>query len=126
MNLSVSWTVTIINILLITTIVKLAAGKSVAQADEIDLTQYGSRLFGEPSKDVGVEVGKWTPDQKSGNPEELGSYFEGDILFPRGKSRNGLIAESFRWHDAQIPFEIVGDFSTHQPFFFLNIFSKSN
>lgn len=118
MNLSISWTVTVLNILLITANVKLAASKSVAQVDEIDLAQYGSRLFGEPSKDVGVEVGKWTSNHKSGNPEELGSYFEGDIIFPRGKSRNGLIAESSRWPDAQIPFEIVGDFGTHQPYFF--------
>nr|CAD7571777.1 unnamed protein product [Timema californicum] len=31
------------------------------------------------------------------NPEELGEYLEGDILFPESLSRNGLRAERSRW-----------------------------
>lgn len=114
MSFSICSTVAVINILLIASKLDIASGKSVAQLEQIDLSHYGSRLFGEPSKDVGLEVGNWKGNQKSGNPEELGSYLEGDILFPRGKSRNGLIAETYRWPDGQIPFEIVGDYGKNR------------
>lgn len=112
MNLSISGTVAVISILLIASKMDMATSKSVAQLEQIDLSHFGSRLFGEPSKDVGLEVENWKDNQKSGNPEELGSYLEGDILFPRGQSRNGLIAETYRWPDAIIPFEIVGDYGS--------------
>lgn len=119
MNFSIYWAVVaVINILLITSKVDRAGGKSVAKLESIDLSHYGSSLFGEPSKDVGLEVENWKDNQKSGNPEELGSYLEGDILFPRGMSRNGLIAETYRWPDGQIPFEIVGDYGIIRQFFF--------
>lgn len=118
MNFSIIFR-TVAVIFLIATKMNLTVGKSVAQLDEIDLSHYGSRLFGEPSKDVGLQVENWKANRKSGNPEELGSYLEGDILFPRAKSRNGLIAESYRWRDGQIPFEIVGDFGKTTTEFFL-------
>ncbi len=89
----------------------MTIGKSITQVDDsIDLSQYGNRLFGEPSKDVGLKVANWKGAPNSGNPEELGSYLEGDILFPGAKARNGLIAETTHWPNAQIPFEIVGEF----------------
>lgn len=105
-----STTVTVLNLLLIARKIDLTVGKSVAKLEEIDLSHYGTRLFGDPSKDVGKEVENWKNNPNGGNPEEMGSYLEGDMLFPRGKSRNGLIAETYRWPDGQIPFEIVGDY----------------
>lgn len=116
MNFFISCAAVVV-ILLITSKLDITAGKSVAILEEIDLSHYGSRLFGEPSKDVGLEVENWKDNQRSGNPEELGSYLEGDILFPRGKSRNGMIAETYRWPDGRIPFEIVGDFGINRQFF---------
>lgn len=100
---------TIIYILLIQS--KINVGKSVGKLESIDLSEYGSRLFGDPDKEVGVMVENWKTHQQNGNPEELGSYLEGDILFPRSQSRNGLIAETHRWPDGIIPFEIVADYS---------------
>ncbi|XP_035719568.1 zinc metalloproteinase nas-13-like isoform X3 [Vespa mandarinia] len=40
------------------------------------------------------------------NPEELGNYAEGDILFPLGMGRNGLKAENARWPNGIIPYMI--------------------
>ncbi|KAG4070660.1 hypothetical protein HA402_013580 [Bradysia odoriphaga] len=97
-------------ILLVTVKMDTASSKSLPESDSIDLSSYGTRLYGVPSREVGVEVANWSPDQNRGNPEELGSYLEGDILFPSPKFRNGLIAETSRWPNARIPFEIVGDF----------------
>lgn len=87
----------------------------------IDLSAYGTRLYGVPQKSAGEELKKWQraeKDQtkKSGvrpNPEELGPYVEGDILIPSTKGaggRNGMVAESYRWHNAIMPFEIMGSF----------------
>ncbi|KAJ6636112.1 Zinc metalloproteinase nas-7 [Pseudolycoriella hygida] len=95
---------------LLVSILDVTTSKSIEQ---IDLSHYGPRLFGNPSKDVGAAVEHWNENQ-SGNPEELGSYLEGDILFPRGNARNGLITETSRWPNGVIPFEIVGDFDARQ------------
>lgn len=46
-------------------------------------------------------------------PEELGSYFEGDILFPMLR-RNGVISSVRRWRNGVIPFIIEGDFEYYQ------------
>lgn len=120
MNFLNSVAFAVVNLLLITSELELVAGKSVANLETIDLSQYGSRVFGEPSKDVGAEVENWKANQKSGNPEELGSYLEGDILFLKGNARNGLIAETSHWPNGQIPFEIMGDFGINRT----NLFKK--
>lgn len=74
----------------------------------IDLSTFGSRLFGWPDSDVGSRIA--TYDQSSlENPEELGSYFEGDILFAPNV-RNGLVKEVYRWNDGVVPFEIIGPY----------------
>ncbi|XP_037719351.1 zinc metalloproteinase nas-14-like [Drosophila subpulchrella] len=50
------------------------------------------------------------------NPEELGNYFEGDILIPMGfkNARNGVAAPTSRWPGGVVPYEIEGDFTTHE------------
>lgn len=83
--------------------------------DEIDLSAFGSAIFGEPNAKSGDNVKQWEESGRSavGNPEELGSYLEGDILIPINQSssaRNGMVAQSYRWPNAEIPFEIVGSF----------------
>lgn len=114
MNILISWVVTSIYVLLITSKIDTVVSKSVDQLEPIDLSEYGSRLFGQPDKDVGLKVANWKDNEQSGNPEELGSYLEGDILFPSGQSRNGLIGETYRWPDGIIKFEIVGDFGVNR------------
>lgn len=76
----------------------------------IDLTQYGRSIFGEPDNSTGEILAKYNPETDGRNPEELGSYLEGDILMPLGQARNGLSATSARWPNGIIPFEIRGNF----------------
>ena len=40
------------------------------------------------------------------NPEELGDYFEGDIVLAPGQEKNGMIDERYRWPNGVIPYEI--------------------
>lgn len=61
---------------------------------------------------TGLAVSRYSPSY-SFLAEELGSYFEGDILYPRGK-RNGLISSVKRWRNGVIPFIIEGNFDYHQ------------
>lgn len=76
----------------------------------IDLSSLDETAIGEPSTATGELVAKWSPDDGT-NPEELGEYAQGDILFSSsGPLRNGMKAESFRWTSKIIPFEIKGDF----------------
>lgn len=48
---------------------------------------------------------------ESENPEEHGSYYEGDILFPKEYEKNGMKRESLRWKNGVIPFQIRGSYS---------------
>lgn len=61
---------------------------------------------------TGLAVSRYSPAY-SFFPEELGAYFEGDILFPVTK-RNGLISSVRRWKNGVVPFIIEGDFDYYQ------------
>lgn len=80
----------------------------------IDLSQFGSSIYGVPSNDTGRVVEQWMasydPETSDLNPEELGEYLEGDMLMPPDFARNGLIATSSHWPSAFVPFEISGYF----------------
>lgn len=78
----------------------------------IDLSQYGRSIFGEPDNTTGERLTNYHPDNSTQNPEELGSYLEGDILMPIGQARNGLSANAARWPNAIVPYEIRGNFGT--------------
>lgn len=79
----------------------------------IDLRQYGRSIFGEPDNRTGELLARYNPETDGGNPEELGSYLEGDILMPLGQARNGLSATSARWPSGVIPYEIRGGFGKY-------------
>ncbi|KAF6207400.1 hypothetical protein GE061_018642 [Apolygus lucorum] len=75
------------------------------------LTGYGEKLYKQPNDEVGEMVKAWTPSSST-NPEELGTYVEGDILFPSGqKTRNGLKAKSARWPKGKVPYVYGSSFS---------------
>lgn len=61
---------------------------------------------------TGLAVSRYSPSY-SFLPEELGSYFEGDILFPMVK-RNGLISSVRRWRNRVVPFVVEGNFDYYQ------------
>lgn len=75
----------------------------------IDLSQYGRTIFGEPDNSTGELLANFNANSTQ-NPEELGSYLEGDILMPIGQARNGLSANAARWPNAIVPYEIRGSF----------------
>lgn len=74
------------------------------------LRNLGGLLYGFPSNETGLKVAQWREDMDV-NPEELGNYAEGDILFPPNIGRNALTAVSARWPNGVIPFMISPYFS---------------
>lgn len=65
-----------------------------------------------PDEETGRRVAQWTKEMKV-NPEELGSYLEGDIMVTKDTKRNGLTDESKRWPNGIIPYIITGNFSKY-------------
>lgn len=55
---------------------------------------------------------KWLPGNQ--NPEETGSYVEGDMLIDRPVGRNGLATQSSIWPGGIVPFVISGSFTQQQ------------
>lgn len=76
----------------------------------IDLSQYGSSIYGVPSNRTGELVASYDPHTSEMNPEEMGEYLEGDMLIRPDFGRNGLIASSSHWPNGVVPFEISGYF----------------
>ncbi|KAK7865056.1 hypothetical protein R5R35_007183 [Gryllus longicercus] len=71
-------------------------------------SEYGMSLFGVPDNQTGQRVTEWQ-DGTGINPEELGEYVEGDILFP--PSRNGIRLQSARWPGGVIPYYLSPGFT---------------
>lgn len=85
-------------------------------ADIIDLSSYGRLLYGRADFNyTGNLVANHKENETSVNPEELGSYLEGDILVPQKPVmlKNGLRSIAFRWPNAEIPFKISDYFEKH-------------
>ncbi|CAB3363304.1 Hypothetical predicted protein [Cloeon dipterum] len=59
--------------------------------------------LGYPVKSLGSG---WNPDSKV-NPEELGPYYQGDILTIPDGDRNGLTNTAFRWPGGVVPYVIL-------------------
>ncbi|KAM8707428.1 hypothetical protein ACLKA7_011504 [Drosophila subpalustris] len=87
------------------------------QSDQfIDLRTFGFYLFGKPDhKQTAALVGNYSKEKDAVNPEELGSYLQGDILVPRTRQllRNGLPEMSSRWPHGIVPYVIKGSFRKH-------------
>lgn len=62
-----------------------------------------------PDNKTGDKVAQWH-ENMGVNPEELGEYAEGDILYP-AMGRNGIRVETARWPDGVVPFVISPFFS---------------
>ncbi|KAL1501328.1 hypothetical protein ABEB36_006670 [Hypothenemus hampei] len=73
-----------------------------------DLSYLGERIYRNPDPEIGKILENWNVSSEI-NPEEMGEYAEGDILFP-ARGRNGLVAENARWPNGEIPYEISGYF----------------
>lgn len=81
---------------------------SLRQQYRIDLSHYGTRIYGFPSEETGKIVAE--ADLNKSNPEELGTYVEGDILVPRMAPKNGIIGEAYRWPKGKIAYDIAPGF----------------
>ncbi|XP_012526656.1 astacin-like metalloprotease toxin 5 [Monomorium pharaonis] len=66
-----------------------------------------------PDEETGARVAQWNKEMNV-NPEEMGSYIEGDIMLTRNTKRSGIIAEDLFWPNARIPYEIHGNFDASQ------------
>lgn len=76
----------------------------------LDLSRYGPEIYNSPNKLAGSILKDWTKSNKKGNPEEQGTYFEGDIMIDV-EARNGVILTAQKWKGGKIPYEIRGSFS---------------
>ncbi|XP_067015626.2 hatching enzyme 1.2-like [Anabrus simplex] len=70
--------------------------------------EFGSSLYGTPNAETGEKVKSWK-NNSAINPEELGEYAEGDILFP--PTRNGIRQLSARWPDGVVYYQLAPGFS---------------
>ncbi|XP_011346875.1 zinc metalloproteinase nas-4 [Ooceraea biroi] len=77
------------------------------------LQHLGELLYRFPDNETGLKVAQWHEGMDM-NPEELGSYVEGDILFPPTQGRNGLKADSARWPNGVVPFMVSPYFNAQQ------------
>lgn len=69
------------------------------------LQHFGEMLYRNPDNETGAIVANWHEGWDR-NPEELGNYAEGDILFPPQLGKNGLKAEAARWPGGVVPYMI--------------------
>lgn len=100
---------------------------SVDSVDSVisHLAHFAGRLYGVPDNRTGLKVAQWHEGMGI-NPEELGEYAEGDILFPDSiMSRNGVKAGTARWPGGVIPYIVSPFFSEFSTYLILvtgNIF----
>ncbi|KAH8414068.1 hypothetical protein KR222_004190 [Zaprionus bogoriensis] len=85
----------------------------------IDLAEMSGSIFGSPDSETTGALVDAQDEHSEQNPEELGTYYEGDILIPLQSgedegTRNGLLALSSRWPGGVVPYEIKGQFSTQE------------
>lgn len=67
-----------------------------------DWSQDGEVVFGESNKRTEDYVARKTDLEV--NPEELGDYFEGDILLT-SYNRNGMLDKTHLWPNGTVPYE---------------------
>ncbi|OXU27095.1 hypothetical protein TSAR_011712 [Trichomalopsis sarcophagae] len=77
------------------------------------LSHLEGQLYGLPDNQTGEKVAQWH-EGMGVNPEELGEYAEGDILYPASMGRNGVKAETARWPGGVVPYMISPYFNEQQ------------
>ncbi|XP_020723542.1 zinc metalloproteinase nas-4-like [Bombus terrestris] len=77
------------------------------------LQHFGEMLYRNPDNETGAMVANWHEGWDR-NPEELGNYAEGDILFPPQLEKNGLRAEAARWPGGVVPYMLSPYFNSAQ------------
>lgn len=93
-------------------VLQSAAGMpNMLRDEEIDLSHMGEKIYGEPDEVNGETLRNFSPDNDTVNPEELGNYAEGDILFVKSDARNGVRSPAKRWPNGRVPYKIAGHFS---------------
>uniref|UniRef100_A0A1A9VKK5 Metalloendopeptidase n=1 Tax=Glossina austeni TaxID=7395 RepID=A0A1A9VKK5_GLOAU len=82
----------------------------------IDLSSFGTNIYGVPDEATAQLVANYSATESNVNPEELGSYLEGDILMPEDQvlTKNGIVLPSSRWPNGVVPFEIRGNFNARE------------
>ncbi|KAH8278668.1 hypothetical protein KR018_006683 [Drosophila ironensis] len=87
----------------------------------IDLTDVSDNIFGNPDTETTGALVEAHNEESPQNPEELGTYYEGDILIPlsyrsarSNGTRNGILALSSRWPGGVVPYEIKGPFTSQE------------
>ncbi|RVE53981.1 hypothetical protein evm_001384 [Chilo suppressalis] len=81
--------------------------------DSINLSHLGPEAFGPPKNESGDALSEWNESSLM-NPEETGSYAEGDILIPPALARNGVRDKSSYWPKGIIPYVIEGYYNQEQ------------
>lgn len=74
------------------------------------ILEVRKKSIGKPNSVVGDRVANYTRES-GGYPEELGTYYEGDILTVPDKKRNGITYLNARWPNGVVPYVIAGSFS---------------
>jgi len=95
--------------------------EDMVSQEMIDLTDLGDTVFGNPDVETTGALVEAHNEESSQNPEELGTYHEGDILIPlsyrnarSNGTRNGILALSSRWPGGVVPYEIKGPFTSQE------------
>ncbi|KAB0794743.1 hypothetical protein PPYR_11582 [Photinus pyralis] len=94
-------------------------GRELTESDYeeggINFAYLGRRIFGKPNEESGRNVAAWTPGYRE-NPEFLGTYAEGDILFGPQRLRSAVKSESRRWVHGIVPYVFSSKFWFFQRF----------
>lgn len=102
-----------LKLIVIFSLVKLIASiplETRKHVASLDLSLFGQEIYNTPDQLAGRNLKDWVVSKKMGNPEEQGTYFEGDIMIDV-EARNGVVLSSQKWPNGLIPYIIKGNFS---------------
>lgn len=102
-----------LKLIVILSLIKLIAGvplETRKHVASLDLSLFGDEIYNTPDQLAGRNLKEWVKLKEMGNPEEQGTYFEGDIMIDV-EARNGVVLSSQKWPNGLIPYVIKGNFS---------------
>lgn len=82
----------------------------IENVDVIDLSMFRKLIFKKNGESVRKAVSEWQPSDYQ-NPEELGTFFQGDIVLPTNEGKNGLVDKSRRWTNGVVPYVFAASVS---------------